>query len=59
MQTSIGRRALLGAGVAAATLPRRTYAADKPIRIGVLTDMTGVYAANTGPGFGTRHADGG
>ena len=50
MQTSIGRRALLGAGVAAAALPRRTHAADKPIRIGVLTDMTGVYAANTGPG---------
>ena len=50
MQTSIGRRALLGAGVAAAALPRRTHAADKPIRIGVLTDMTGAYAANTGPG---------
>ena len=50
MQTSIGRRALLGAGVAAAALPRRAFAADKPIRIGVLTDMTGVYAANTGPG---------
>src|ERR1700733_621094 len=50
MQTSIGRRALLGAGVAAAALSRRTFAADKPIRIGVLTDMTGVYAANTGPG---------
>jgi branched-chain amino acid transport system substrate-binding protein len=58
MQTSIGRRALLGAGVAAATLPRRTYAADKPIRIGVLTDMTGAYAANTGPGsaLGTQMA---
>ena len=25
-------------------------AADKPIRIGVLTDMAGAYAANTGPG---------
>jgi branched-chain amino acid transport system substrate-binding protein len=49
MQTSIGRRALLGAGVAAAALPRRSYAAEKPIRIGVLTDMNGVYAANTGP----------
>src|SRR3984885_13999647 len=58
MQTSIGRRALLGAGVAAAALPRRTYAADKPIRIGVLTDMTGAYAANTGPGsvLGTQMA---
>src|SRR5215470_1160258 len=50
MPTSMGRRALLGVGVAAAALPRRTRAADKPIRIGVLTDMTGVYAANTGPG---------
>jgi len=50
MQIPIGRRALLGAGVAAATLPRRLRAADKPIRIGVLTDMTGPYAANTGPG---------
>ena len=50
MQTSIGRRALLGAGVAAAALPRHPFAAEKPIRIGVLTDMNGVYAANTGPG---------
>ena len=50
MKTSIGRRALLGAGVAAAALPRRSRAAEKPIRIGVLTDMNGVYAANTGPG---------
>ena len=50
MQTSISRRALLGTSVAAATLPRAVRAADKPIRIGVLTDMTGVYAANTGPG---------
>ncbi len=45
----ISRRALLAAG-AAATLPNRARAADKPIRIGVLTDMTGAYAANTGPG---------
>jgi branched-chain amino acid transport system substrate-binding protein len=53
MQPSISRRGILGAGLAAATataLPRRSRAADKPIRIGVLTDMTGVYAANTGPG---------
>jgi branched-chain amino acid transport system substrate-binding protein len=50
MQTSISRRALLGAGVAAAALPRGSRAADRPIRIGVLTDMTGAYAANTGPG---------
>jgi hypothetical protein len=45
----VRRRTLLGAGIAAATLPRRARAADKPIRIGVLTDMNGVYAANTGP----------
>lgn len=50
MRTSITRRGLLGTGLAAATLPRRGRAADRPIRIGVLTDMTGPYAANTGPG---------
>ena len=50
MLTSIGRRALLGAGIAAAALPRHPRAADKPIRIGVLTDMAGPYAANTGVG---------
>jgi branched-chain amino acid transport system substrate-binding protein len=50
MQTSISRRSLMGASVAAAALPRVVRAADKPIRIGVLTDMTGAYAANTGPG---------
>jgi branched-chain amino acid transport system substrate-binding protein len=47
---SIGRRALLGTGAAFAAWPRRTRAADRPIRIGVLTDMTGPYAANTGLG---------
>jgi branched-chain amino acid transport system substrate-binding protein len=50
MQTTISRRLLLGAGFAATTMPRRSRAADRPIRIGVLTDMTGAYAANTGPG---------
>jgi branched-chain amino acid transport system substrate-binding protein len=53
MQSSIGRRAVLGAGLAATAAsiaPRRARAQQKPIRIGVLTDMTGVYAANTGPG---------
>ena len=53
MESTIGRRAILRGGLAvgaAATLPRRARAADKPIRIGVLTDMTGAYAANTGPG---------
>ena len=53
MPASISRRALLGTGAAigaTAALPHRARAADKPIRIGVLTDMNGVYAANTGPG---------
>src|SRR5690348_12283734 len=50
MRISIKRRALLGAGLAAGALGRHARAADKPIRIGVLTDMTGAYAANTGPG---------
>src|SRR5271165_6686344 len=50
MPISISRRALLGSGVAAAAMPRRARAADKPIRIGVLTDMAGPYAANTGVG---------
>ena len=36
--------------MAAGALPSRVRAADKPIRIGVLTDMAGAYAANTGPG---------
>ncbi|MBS0641796.1 MAG: ABC transporter substrate-binding protein, partial [Proteobacteria bacterium] len=53
MQQTISRRAMLGVGVAtAATLaaPRIVRAADQTIRIGVLTDMAGTYAAQTGPG---------
>jgi branched-chain amino acid transport system substrate-binding protein len=52
MKTSISRRTVLSTGIAAAAtaLPLRARAADQPIRIGVLTDMTGAYAANTGPG---------
>jgi branched-chain amino acid transport system substrate-binding protein len=50
MPIPIRRRTLLAASAAAAALPRRSRAADRPIRIGVLTDMTGVYAANTGSG---------
>src|SRR5690348_11931630 len=49
MPTSIKRRAVIGAGAAAA-LTRRSRAAEKPIRIGVFTDMAGPYAANTGLG---------
>ncbi len=49
----ISRRGVLGAGLAGAAaglVPTRVRAQQKPIRIGVLTDMTGPYAANTGPG---------
>ncbi len=53
MQNAITRRGLIGTGLAigtAAAVPRRARAQQKPIRIGVLTDMNGPYAANTGPG---------
>lgn len=50
MNASFGRRTILGAELAAAALPRRAFAQQKPIRIGVLTDMAGPYAANTGLG---------
>ncbi len=52
MQSTIARRTLIGTGLAAgaAALSRRARAQQKPIRIGVLTDMSGPYAANTGPG---------
>jgi len=53
MQPTFSRRAVLGGGLAAtaaAVTPRRARAQQKPIRVGVLTDMTGAYAANTGPG---------
>jgi branched-chain amino acid transport system substrate-binding protein len=46
----IPRRQVLAAGAAAAASPRAARAQSKPIRIGVLTDMVGVYSANTGPG---------
>ncbi|MGH7211771.1 MAG: ABC transporter substrate-binding protein, partial [Acetobacteraceae bacterium] len=53
MQNTITRRGLIGTGLAigtAAAVPRRARAQQKPIRVGVLTDMNGPYAANTGPG---------
>jgi branched-chain amino acid transport system substrate-binding protein len=52
MRSMIARRTLIGTGLAAgaAGFPRRAPAQQKPIRIGVLTDMSGPYAANTGPG---------
>jgi branched-chain amino acid transport system substrate-binding protein len=54
MTSSITRRATLGAtlgaGLASATLTTRSWAQRPPIRIGVLTDMAGPYAANSGAG---------
>jgi len=51
---TISRRAALGGGIALTTTAlaaaRPARAQQKPIRIGVLTDMAGAYAANTGPG---------
>ena len=52
MTYTLGRRSLLATGLAAGTslsLPARA-ATPQIIRIGVLTDMAGAYAANTGPG---------
>lgn len=53
MMQSMSRRQVLGGGVAAGaslSFPRRSKAADNTVRIGVLTDMAGTYAALTGPG---------
>jgi branched-chain amino acid transport system substrate-binding protein len=52
MPAPIARRRMLQAGLATAvTVPAfRARAAERTIRVGVLTDMNGVYAANTGPG---------
>src|SRR4051794_15056621 len=47
---AVSRRHLPAAGAVAAALPRSGWAQSKPIRIGVLTDMVGAYAANTGQG---------
>ncbi len=61
MSTTIGRRDVMGATLAlgaTAALGRTARAADTTIRIGVLTDMSGAYADNTGPGsvLGARMA---
>jgi len=50
MPSTMTRRVTLGAGLAAAALTGRARAQRPPIRIGVLTDMVGVYSANTGAG---------
>jgi branched-chain amino acid transport system substrate-binding protein len=46
----LSRRRVLAASAAIAAAPRPGWTQTKPIRIGVLTDMVGVYSANTGPG---------
>jgi branched-chain amino acid transport system substrate-binding protein len=46
----LSRRRVLAASAAIAAAPRPGWTHTKPIRIGVLTDMVGVYSANTGPG---------
>ena len=48
MAMKIGRRTALGTGLALASIGRA--AAANTIKIGVLTDMNGPYAANTGKG---------
>ncbi len=52
MGTLLNRRTVLGTGLAVGTaaFARRSPAAEQVIRIGVLTDMAGAYATNTGPG---------
>jgi branched-chain amino acid transport system substrate-binding protein len=50
MKSSLTRRAALGSGLAATALATRAHAQRAPIKIGVLTDMAGPYAANTGLG---------
>jgi branched-chain amino acid transport system substrate-binding protein len=53
MTLAINRRTILGSGILAGTalaMPRLARAADQTIRIGVLTDMAGTYASQTGPG---------
>lgn len=51
MSQQIGRRAVLAGGaVAAAPWLRARAEQQRPVRIGVLTDMAGTYSALTGPG---------
>jgi branched-chain amino acid transport system substrate-binding protein len=50
MTHTLRRRHVLAGGLAALTAPSIARGQTKPVRIGVLTDMTGAYAANTGRG---------
>lgn len=51
--TTLRRRSLLAAGLAAPALAlgTRARAQSTPIKIGVLCDMSGIYADDTGPGL--------
>ena len=51
--TMLNRRALLAAGLALPSfaIAGRAGAADAPLKIGVLCDMSGIYADDTGPGL--------
>jgi branched-chain amino acid transport system substrate-binding protein len=53
MEQTVSRRSVLGSGIAVGVgvaMPRIARAGDQTIRIGVLTDMVGTYASQTGPG---------
>jgi branched-chain amino acid transport system substrate-binding protein len=50
MRPTITRRGLIASTAATTLTARRARAADKTIRIGVLTDMGGTYSALLGPG---------
>jgi branched-chain amino acid transport system substrate-binding protein len=50
MNRFVRRREVLVGSLAVAAVPGAAWSQAKPIRIGVLTDMVGVYAANTGAG---------
>lgn len=50
MTIRLTRRAAMVAGAASVVASRRARAADRTIRIGVLTDMTGTYSSLLGPG---------
>jgi branched-chain amino acid transport system substrate-binding protein len=51
MSAMISRRAILGGASAALFAPALRAEPQQPIRIGVLTDLAGVNADNTGPGM--------
>src|ERR1700722_759560 len=53
MEQIVSRRSVLSSGIAVGVgtmTPRIARAADQTVRIGVLTDMVGTYASQTGPG---------